>query len=147
MNTCPVYRRSGGHSYNATIPGPIGSILSPGFDLNKYSSLPFASSLCGSCSNVCPVKIDIHTQLYKWRQFITEKVHKDKLKMFIVFITSYIFAHPFIFSLSSKLANLSLRVLSQTIVDSFIKGWTKGRMLPEVPTNTFTEWYKKSRMK
>ena len=77
MNTCPVYRRSGGHSYNATIPGPIGSILSPGFNLNKYSSLPFASSLCGSCSDVCPVKIDIHAQLYKWRQIITEKIHKD----------------------------------------------------------------------
>ena len=146
MNTCPVYRRSGGHSYNATIPGPIGSILSPGFDLNKYSSLPFASSLCGSCSDVCPVKIDIHTQLYKWRQIITRKVHKDKLEVFVVFIISYILAHPFVFRFGGKLANLSLRVLPQAIIGNLVKGWTKERMLPEVPRNTFTQWYKKSRM-
>ncbi|RZK32919.1 MAG: lactate utilization protein, partial [Hymenobacter sp.] len=60
MNTCPVYRRSGGHSYDFTVPGPIGSILSPNIDLKKHSTLPFASTLCGSCTDVCPVKIDIH---------------------------------------------------------------------------------------
>ena len=146
MNTCPVYRRSGGHSYNATIPGPIGSILSPGFDLNKYKSLPFASSLCGSCSDVCPVKIDIHTQLYKWRQIITEKTHKDRIKSFVIFISSRIFANPSIFKLSSKIGNLSLRLLPQIITNNLVKGWTKHRMLPEVPENTFTEWYKKNRM-
>ncbi len=145
MNTCPVYRRSGGHSYNATIPGPIGSILSPGFDMNKYSSLPFASSLCGSCSDVCPVKIDIHTQLYKWRQIITEKTHKDRIKSFVIFISSRIFANPSVFKLSSKIGNLSLRLLPQIITNSLVKGWTKHRMLPEVPENTFTEWYKKNR--
>ncbi len=80
MNTCPVYRRSGGHSYGSTIPGPIGSILSPGFDIQKHSSLPFASTLCGSCAEVCPVKIDIHEQLYKWRQVITGKDIRKLLK-------------------------------------------------------------------
>ena len=73
MNTCPVFRRSGGHSYGYVIPGPIGSILAPGSDINKYNDLPFASSLCGSCTNVCPVKIDIHRQLYNWRQEISER--------------------------------------------------------------------------
>jgi L-lactate dehydrogenase complex protein LldF len=68
MNTCPVYRRSGGHSYGATIPGPIGSVLTPGIDLHKYAALPFASTLCGSCTAVCPVKIDLDAQLYRWRQ-------------------------------------------------------------------------------
>ena len=75
MNTCPIYRRSGGHSYGSTIPGPIGAILSPGYDLKKYSNLPFASTLCGSCSDVCPVKIDIHAQLYKWRQIAVQEGH------------------------------------------------------------------------
>ena len=70
LNTCPVYRRSGGHSYDATIPGPIGAILSPGIDLAKHASLPFASTLCGSCGDVCPVKIDIPQQLYRWRQLV-----------------------------------------------------------------------------
>ena len=72
MNTCPIYRRSGGHSYRATLPGPIGAILNPGFNLEEYSDLPFASTLCGSCSDVCPVRIDIHEQLYQWRQVIKE---------------------------------------------------------------------------
>jgi L-lactate dehydrogenase complex protein LldF len=53
MNTCPVYRRSGGHSYGYTVPGPIGSVLTPGLDLERYASLPFASTLCGSCTAVC----------------------------------------------------------------------------------------------
>ena len=74
MNTCPVFRRSGGHSYNAFIPGPIGSILAPGKDQLKHQDLPFASTLCGSCTEVCPVKIDIHSQLYKWRQVLSKNV-------------------------------------------------------------------------
>ena len=75
MNTCPIYRRSGGHSYNYTIPGPIGSILTRGIDLKKYKDLPFAWSLCGSCSDVSPVKIDIHEQLYRWRQIVARAGH------------------------------------------------------------------------
>ncbi|MBM3403105.1 MAG: lactate utilization protein, partial [Bacteroidetes bacterium] len=70
FNTCPVYRRSGGHSYHSTVAGPIGSILNPNLDMKANSDLPFASTLCGSCTNVCPVKIDIHDQLWKWRQQI-----------------------------------------------------------------------------
>ena len=73
MNTCPVYRRSGGLSYGATYSGPIGVIIDPTFNLRKYSTLPFASTLNGSCTNVCPVKINIHEQIYKWRQVIAER--------------------------------------------------------------------------
>ena len=75
MNTCPVYRRSGGHSYETTIPGPIGSILAPSRDPAAHYSLPFACSLCGSCSDVCPVKIDLHTQLLTWRREIAVRGH------------------------------------------------------------------------
>ena len=147
MNTCPVYRRSGGHSYNTTIPGPIGSVLSPSFDLVKYSSLPFASSLCGSCSDICPVKIDIHIQLYKWRQVITKEVNEDNLKRFVMIVTGFIFSHSSFFKLSSKIANLSLRILPQTIMNSLTKAWTRERKLPQVSEYTFSEWYKKNRIK
>ena len=68
MNTCPVFRRSGGYSYGYTVPGPIGSLLAPLREPRKFSSLPFASSLCGSCSDVCPVKIDLHHELYAFRE-------------------------------------------------------------------------------
>ena len=73
MNTCPVFRRSGGYSYGYTVPGPIGSLLGPQRDPQKYGSLPFASSLCGSCSDVCPVKIDLHHELYAFRQELVRK--------------------------------------------------------------------------
>ena len=75
MNTCPVYRRSGGYSYESTVPGPIGSILGPVRDPKKYYSLPHACTLCGSCTDVCPVKIDIHHQLLTLRNEIAVRGH------------------------------------------------------------------------
>ena len=73
MNTCPVYRRSGGLSYGATYSGPIGLIIDPTFNARKYRNLPFASSLNGSCTNVCPVKINIHEQIYAWRRELVKQ--------------------------------------------------------------------------
>ena len=67
MNTCPVFRRSGGHSYATTVPGPIGSILAPLRDPAAHQSLPHACTLCGSCTAVCPVKINLHEQLLELR--------------------------------------------------------------------------------
>jgi L-lactate dehydrogenase complex protein LldF len=64
LNTCPVYRRAGGHAYGWALPGPIGAVLAPALaTTDELRSLPFASTLCGSCSAVCPVKIDLHDQL------------------------------------------------------------------------------------
>ena len=89
MNTCPVYRRAGGLSYGATYSGPIGVILDPGFDLRKYRELPFHSSLCGSCTEVCPVKIDISDQIYKWRRVVKygvaspRRARREQLKIAI----------------------------------------------------------------
>ncbi len=68
MNTCPVFRRSGGHSYSSHVPGPIGSILAPLANPGRHESLPHACSLCGSCSAVCPVKINLHEQLLQLRE-------------------------------------------------------------------------------
>jgi L-lactate dehydrogenase complex protein LldF len=68
MNTCPVFRRSGGHSYGTHVPGPIGSILAPIRQLDVHGSLPHACTLCGSCTAVCPVGIDLHEQLLLLRR-------------------------------------------------------------------------------
>ena len=68
MNTCPVYRRSGGYSYTYFIPGPIGINLGMAHAPEKYYDNLSACSLCMSCSDVCPVKVDLAEQIYKWRQ-------------------------------------------------------------------------------
>ncbi|MBP1840101.1 lactate utilization protein B [Formosa algae] len=142
MNTCPIYRRSGGHSYDATIPGPIGSILSPGKDLKKHSSLPFASTLCGSCSDVCPVKIDIHTQLYKWRQIITKETKQPYVKAMSMKMMGDMFSKPAKFEKVGKVARWSLRNLPKGMINSKPNVWGNARDLPSGPEESFDEWYK-----
>ncbi|WP_186755884.1 lactate utilization protein B [Echinicola salinicaeni] len=145
MNTCPIYRRSGGYSYNSTVPGPIGSILSPGKDLKKYSTLPFASTLCGSCSDVCPVKINIHEQLYKWRQVITENTDVDASKNLAMKVAGYTFGRPVLYDLAGKMARAALKITPDSLVYSSINVWGKHRNLPDVPKESFKEWYQKNR--
>ena len=144
MNTCPIYRRSGGYSYGSVVPGPIGSILSPGLDLKKYSSLPFASTLCGSCSDVCPVKINIHEQLYEWRQEIT-KAQGANAKSISMKIANGIFSTPFAYKISGEMLRGALKILPEAITYSGLNTWGKQRDLPEVPKESFKDWYKKNR--
>lgn len=70
LNTCPVYHQAGGHAYRTPVVGPIGAVLAPAIGLPSEDSrtLPYASSLCGSCTAVCPVRIDLHEQLLAWRR-------------------------------------------------------------------------------
>lgn len=145
MNTCPIYRRSGGHSYDATIPGPIGSILSPGKDLKKHSSLPFASTLCGSCSNVCPVKINIHEQLYKWRQIIVKEESQPVVKKSILKITGKVLGNRTLYNLVGKLARFMLKYAPRFMVYSKLNTWGKARELPDVKNENFDTWYKINR--
>ena len=144
MNTCPIYRRSGGFSYGSTVPGPIGSILSPGLDMKKYSTLPFASTLCGSCSDVCPVKINIHEQLYEWRQEIT-KTHGEFGKGLSMKLASGIFKSPLAYKISGSLMRSALKALPDSLIYHPLNTWGKSRNLPETPKETFQQWYQKNR--
>ena len=142
MNTCPIYRRSGGHSYNYTIPGPIGSILAPGKDLQKYSDMPFASTLCGSCTDVCPVKINIHEQLYKWRQIILKETSGSFVKKTSMKIMGNVLASPKKFEQAGKAARWALRTLPKSIINSKPNVWGKDRDLPKGSKESFEQWYK-----
>lgn len=142
MNTCPIYRRSGGHSYDATIPGPIGSILSPGKDLTKNSSLPFASTLCGSCSDVCPVKINIHEQLYKWRQLIVKDVDQPFIKKSVLKFTGKVLANPGWYKFFGGSARWMLKHAPEKMIYSKLNVWGKERELPDPGKESFDEWYK-----
>jgi L-lactate dehydrogenase complex protein LldF len=144
MNTCPVYRRSGGHSYHTAIAGPIGSILAPNLDMEKYKDLPFASTLCGSCTNVCPVKIDIHQQLYKWRQVIVKNGYTDKLKTVAMQGMAYALSSPKAFDLAGKSFRLALKYIPFAINNS-LNPWFKQREMPEAPDTSFKKWYSQNR--
>ena len=145
MNTCPIYRRSSGYSYDSTVPGPIGSILSPGIDLKKHSSLPFASTLCGSCSDVCPVKIDIHDQLYKWRQVIAAEGEIPTSKKLSMKAGAFILSRPGLYDLMGKLMRSALKIAPRGFIYNKLNAWGKARDLPEVPAQSFKEWYQKNR--
>jgi L-lactate dehydrogenase complex protein LldF len=144
MNTCPVYRRSGGHSYGFVIPGPIGSILAPNENINKYSDLPFASSLCGSCTNVCPVKIDIHQNLYQWRQEIYEKKLLSPMKNYSLKIAAKILSRRTMYDLTGKITRWAIRTLPRKLVYHPVNVWGRERELPLVPNESFKQWYKKN---
>ncbi|HEY0177661.1 MAG TPA: lactate utilization protein B [Pedobacter sp.] len=143
MNTCPVYRRSGGHSYHNAISGPIGAILAPNLDMKKYADLPFASTLCGSCSNVCPVKIDIHQQLYKWRQVIVQAGYADPSKKMGMKLMSLTLSSSAAYHTAGKAGRWFLKH-APFAVNNRLNPWYKQRDMPEAPAESFGEWYKKN---
>lgn len=146
MNTCPVYRRSGGLAYQATYSGPIGIILDPTFDARRYSELPFHSTLCGSCSDVCPVKIDIADQIYKWREVMAEKKYIPFERRMAFNAAGKVFAHPALFRTAEAMAEKVLPVVPDFIMyNKAINPWGRSRQMPEFSKNTFREWYLKNR--
>lgn len=140
FNTCPVYRRSGGHSYHSSVAGPIGSVLSPGQDLNAFGDLPFASTLCGSCSQVCPVKIDLHKQLWDWRQLAMRQGRVSLAKRMYAYAFARMSVHPGIFRWCSGIAVKLGRVLSLRPLRS-LSAWTRHRDIPPAPPRRFDSWY------
>jgi len=140
MNTCPVYRRSGGHSYHYAIAGPIGAILAPGLDMKQHADLPFASTLCGSCSNVCPVKIDIHDQLYKWRQVLTKNDHVSETKKSGMRAMAMVLSRPRLYAFAGGATRWLMKYLP-FVISNGLNPWYKQREMPMAPKQTFSEWY------
>jgi L-lactate dehydrogenase complex protein LldF len=145
MNTCPVYRRSGGHSYNAVVPGPIGSVLSPTQDAKRHKSLPHACSLCGSCTDVCPVKIPLHHQLLAWRKELAKRGLLSPSKRFAMRAASVLFQHPRLFSFVGKLGRTALRTAPRFLIYNRFNVWGHDRELPAAPQQSFRDWWKENR--
>ena len=143
MNTCPVYRRSGGLSYGSTYSGPIGVIIDPTFNLRKYSSLPFASTLNGSCTSVCPVKINIHEQIYKWRQVIAERHQLPMVKKEAMRVAGKVLASPKLYRAAVEAAAAGLEHLPRFLVYNPFNAWGRQREVPAAPASTFRQWYLK----
>jgi len=147
MNTCPVYRRGGGLSYGATYSGPIGVILDPGFDLRKYRELPFHSSLCGSCTEVCPVKIDISEQIYKWRRVVVGNGLLTITKRVGMTALGATLSHSTLFHAAESVGETALKILPRAVLYNPFNPWGKHREMPTVPRQTFRQWYLENRRK
>lgn len=142
LNTCPVYRRSGGHSYGYTIPGPIGSVLAPHQEPESHKALPFASSLCGSCTAVCPVKIDLHHQLLKWREVLDKQGKTPFLKKMAMRTLSLFLRNVFLYTLLSRTKRLA-NLLPRFLMYSRLNKWGVEREMPKIPKTSFKQQYAK----
>jgi L-lactate dehydrogenase complex protein LldF len=141
MNTCPVFRRSGGHSYAATIPGPIGSVLEPARDANAHASLPLACSLCGSCKDVCPVRIDLPEQIRFLRADLLRHPTAPRSRRLGLAISARVLERPRLAALLGALA----RCLAPLLPRRALGAWTRGRELPALPRHSFRSLYRRGK--
>lgn len=143
LNVCPVYERTGGHAYESVYPGPIGAILTPQIHgLTEGRTLPWASSLCGACYEVCPVAIDIPSVLIHLRGRIvretTGPLDGEGMAMRLIAKT---FATRRRYESAQRLARLGRGPLEHLRVGP-LNGWTTTRDLPEIPPQSFRDWWR-----
>jgi L-lactate dehydrogenase complex protein LldF len=150
LNVCPVYERTGGHAYGSVYPGPIGAILSPlltGVEDNP--SLPYASSLCGACYDVCPVKIDIPSILVELRRRHVE-AQRDEHRVLptpeavAMAAAAWAMAGPGRFARAERLARLGRLLARRGRIRALpppLSAWTASRDAPAPPPQTFREWW------
>ncbi len=145
MNTCPVYRRSGGYSYGFIVPGPIGAILAPGRDASAHRTLPYASSLCGSCTDVCPVRIDLHHEILVWRQELARRGLLPWTKRFSMKLLGWVLRFTWLYRLAGWLTRRVVPLLPRQVVYARWNVWGRQRELPLMPPETFRELYRRHR--
>jgi L-lactate dehydrogenase complex protein LldF len=139
LNVCPVYTRTGGHAYGATYSGPIGAVLTPQLvGVEHASTLPFASTLCGACYEVCPVKIDIPTVLVKLRgDAVRAQRHRAPDATFAAAALAMRGRRRW--TLAVRLAKV-LRWFRRGAPPP-LSAWTSVRDLPEPPAQSFRDWW------
>ena len=155
LNACPVYRKIGGHAYGWVYSGPIGALITPQLaGLERTRELPFASSLCGACREVCPVRINIPDLLLHLRSRVQAETPAPKPKGSMVGertsmrLWAWAMRRPWAYSLGGRLARLAQRFVSDggwiRRASMFpLSGWTEGRDLPALASKPFRERWKK----
>jgi L-lactate dehydrogenase complex protein LldF len=152
MNACPVYRQTGGHAYGSVYPGPIGAIFTPQLMQMKHAqSLPYASSLCGACYEVCPVKINIPDVLLDLRSQVTDQERRSFGRfldpMYLgLRIANLLFSRAWLFHSAQFCGRIGLRIFTHR--DGWIHSlpgigakWTQTRDLRGLPSQTFHGWW------
>ncbi|MFF3323887.1 LutB/LldF family L-lactate oxidation iron-sulfur protein [Streptomyces sp. NPDC002889] len=147
LNVCPVYERAGGHAYGSVYPGPIGAILSPqlrGTHSEIDASLPYASSLCGACYEVCPVAIDIPEVLVHLREKVVDQGGRGhRLEKVVMKAAGWVLNHPGALAAAERAATGTRRLHPKRLPGA--GAWTASRELPELPAASFRDWWKKNR--
>jgi L-lactate dehydrogenase complex protein LldF len=158
LNTCPVYRKIGGHSFPWVYSGPIGAIITPQFmGVGHEPSLPFASSLCGACGEVCPVKIDIPKVLLELRSDVKKAETRDnqsRIERLAFRIFAWVMTHPRVYEMAARMAASMapsgdggwIRSIPPPMNIGPAQAWLSQRDLPPSPSMSFREmWRKRSR--
>lgn len=149
LNVCPVYRHIGGHAYGGVYTGPIGAVLTPilkGFE--GWEELPYASSLCGACTEACPVKIPLHDMLIDLRQDKNKQEGSPLMEKLSFQAYGTAMKHPSLYKLGLQLSKYALKPFSNA--DGYVqkgpgllKKWTKARDLPTPAKENFRDWWKR----
>ena len=153
QNVCPVYRQTGGHAYGSVYAGPIGAILTPQLqEMHHAQSLPYASSLCGACYEVCPVKINIPEVLIHLRHKVVEQNGVMNAEALAMKMMGMIFLSERRFRAAQRLGRMAELPLVRKDergvgwigwLPGMLGGWTKMRDLQEMPKETFRDWWEK----
>jgi L-lactate dehydrogenase complex protein LldF len=147
LNVCPVYERAGGHAYGSAYPGPIGAILTPqlrGTGTPIDASLPYASTLCGACYEVCPVAIDIPEVLVHLRARVADTEPGHRAERAAMKAATYAMTHPAAYRAAGAAAVRGRKLIPTKIPIAPAKAWTETRDLPELPKQTFRQWWKET---
>jgi L-lactate dehydrogenase complex protein LldF len=161
LNVCPVYERAGGHAYGSAYPGPIGAIITPlmrGVGTELDASLPYASSLCGACYDVCPVAIDIPEVLVHLRERVVEggevtvrgtrtRIRPAKghaAERAAMRAARWALDHPGVLRAGQRLAARTRRLHPRRLPGPG-RAWTASREVPQVPAESFREWWRRNR--
>jgi L-lactate dehydrogenase complex protein LldF len=141
LNSCPVYQQVGGHAYGSVYPGPIGSVITPQLmGMRKAAQLPYASSLCGACREVCPVKIDIPRLLLHLRGEISSTQLSGRRKERLAFkLWAAIMMRPRLYEKTAIAARVFQRWFKAPL-----KAWTNGRDLRPIEAESFREHWRRT---
>ena len=145
MNTCPVYRRSAGYSYTYFIPGPIGINLGMLRDPRRYSDNVSACSLCCSCDNVCPAKVDLSAQVYRWRQQLDSLGKADPMKKYMSVGMSFLFNRPQVYTSALRLSPL-VNWLPGPLLQNSLNPWAYAHRMMKFPPKSFHQLWKEKKL-
>jgi L-lactate dehydrogenase complex protein LldF len=149
LNVCPVYERAGGHAYGSVYPGPIGAILTPqlrGTTSEVDSSLPYASSLCGACYDVCPVAIDIPEVLVHLREKVAEQSGRGhRLEKAAIKAAGWVLDRPGVLAAGERAASRTRALHPRKLPGPGAGPWSDSRDLPKLPAEPFRDWWRENR--